>query len=172
MEPLITKILVPIDFSPASERAAQYAAALAQRLGASLHLVHVLELAALVNGPFEFYEPPSREFLDQVYWDTRSRLVAVGGTLESGFVRVSSEVRHGTPAESIRAATIDYGADLVIMSTHGRSGLSHLLMGSVAEQVIRTSRCPVLVLRDCGQVHVHRPVPAEMTDLEPVGQLG
>jgi len=171
MEPLIDKILVPIDFSPASERAARYAASLARRLGASVHLVHVLEPAALVKGPFEFYGPPSPAFLDQLYWDTRARLVAVGSTLEYGFVRVSSEVRHGTPAESIRAATVDYGADLVIMSTHGRTGLSHLLMGSVAEQVIRTSRCPVLVLRDCGQVHVHRPFPAEATDLEPAGNL-
>ena len=66
MEPLIAKILVPIDFSPASERAAQYAAALAQRLGASLHLVHVLEPAAMVKGPFEFYGTPPREFLDQL----------------------------------------------------------------------------------------------------------
>jgi nucleotide-binding universal stress UspA family protein len=170
MDALIEKVLVPIDFSPASERAAQYGASLARRLSASLHLVHVLEPAAMVKGPFEFYEPPSREFLDQLYWNTRSRLVALGSTLEGGFLRVSSEVRHGTPAESICAATIDYGADLVVMSTHGRSGLSHLLMGSVAEQVIRTSRCPVLVLRDCGQVHVHRPAVAEVAELEPVGQ--
>jgi nucleotide-binding universal stress UspA family protein len=158
MDHLMQKILVPIDFSEASERAAEYAAALARRLGASLHLVHVVEPAEMVKGPFEFFEAPSPEFLDRLYWATRSRLVMLGGSLEGGQVPVSSEVRHGTPAESIRAATIDYGADLVIMSTHGRSGLSHLLMGSVAEQVIRTARCPVLVIRDCGQVHVHRPV--------------
>ena len=170
MDPLIAKILVPIDFSEGSERAAHYAAALARRLGATVHLVHVLEPAAMVKGPFEFYEPPSREFLDRLYWDTRSRLVAVGSKLEVGFVRVASEVRHGTPADCIRDAIVDYGTDLVVMSTHGRSGLSHLLMRSVAEQVIRAARCPVLVLRECGQVHVHRPVPEDVADLEPVGE--
>ena len=161
MDALIAKVLVPVDFSEGSERAAHYAAALARRLGASVHLVHVLEPAAIFTGPFEFYEPPSRELLDRLYWDTRSRLIALGSTLEVGFVHVSSEVRHGTPAECISAAIVDYGADLVVMSTHGRTGLSHLLMGSVAEQVIRTARCPVLVLRECGQVHVHRPGPEE-----------
>ena len=159
MNSLIQKIVVPIDFSDASKHAAQYAAALARRLDASLHLVHVLEPSEMVTGPFEFYGGPPAEFLDQLYWSKRSQLVAIGAGLD-GDVRVTSEVRHGTPAECIRDAAVDYGADLVIMSTHGRSGLSHLLMGSVAEQVIRTARCPVLVIRDCGQVHVHRPATA------------
>jgi universal stress protein A len=157
MDPIIQKILVPVDFSEASERAAHYAAALARRLGASLHLVHVLEPSEMVQGPFELFEVPSPEFLNRLYWAKRTRLVKLGSGLEGGAVPVTSEVRHGTPADSVRAAAIDYGADLVIMSTHGRSGFSHLLMGSVAEQVIRTARCPVLVVRDCGQVHVHRP---------------
>ena len=153
---LIQKIVVPIDFSDASKHAAQYAAALARRLDASLHLVHVLEPSEMVTGTFEFYGGPSAEHLDRLYWSKRSQLIAVSAGLD-GDVRVTNEVRHGTPAVSIRDAAVDYGADLVIMSTHGRSGLSHLLMGSVAEQVIRTARCPVLVIRDCGQVHVHRP---------------
>jgi universal stress protein A len=156
MNPLIQQIVVPIDFSDASVRAAQYAAALARRLDASVHLVHVLEPSEMVGGTFEFYGGPPAEYLDRLYWKRRSQLVAVGASLGDG-VHVTSEVRHGTPADSIKNAAIDYGADLVIMSTHGRSGLSHLLMGSVAEQVIRTARCPVLVVRDCGQVHVHRP---------------
>lgn len=157
MEPVIQNIVVPIDFSEASTRAAQYAAALARRLDASLHLVHVIEPTELAGGALEFFGGPPAALLDQLYWAKRSQLVAIGTSL--GNVSVTSEVRHGTPADSIKNAAIDYGADLVIMSTHGRSGLSHLLMGSVAEQVIRTARCPVLVVRDCGQVHVHRPVP-------------
>ncbi len=156
MNAVIQRIVVPIDFSNESTQAAQYAAALARRLDASVHLVHVLESSDMPGGPFEFHGRPAAELLDQLYWQTRQHLVAVGAGLEGG-VHVTSEVRHGTPADSIRQAAIDYGADLVIMSTHGRTGLSHLLMGSVAEQVIRTARCPVLVVRDCGQVHVHRP---------------
>jgi universal stress protein A len=156
MNPDVRKIVVPIDFSDASTRAAPYAAALARRLDASVHLVHVLEPSELAGGPLEFYGAPPAEFLDHLYWRKRQQLVAIGANLEGNII-VTSEVRHGTPADSIRQAAIDYGADLVIMSTHGRTGLSHLLLGSVAEQVIRTARCPVLVIRDCGQVHVHRP---------------
>ena len=163
---LIQNIVVPIDFSDASTRAAQYASALARRLDASLHLVHVMEPSEMVNGPFEFYGGPPAEFFDRLYWAKRSQLGGVAATLEAG-VPVTIEVRHGTPADCIRDAAIDYGADLVIMSTHGRSGLSHLLMGSVAEHVIRTARCPVLVVRDCGQVHVHRPV-AVTAEVAPV----
>jgi len=157
MNPLIQRIVVPIDFSDASTHAAHYAAALARRLDATLHLVHVLEPSEMAAGPFEFHGRPASELLDQLYWNKRQQLVAIGAGLD-GNVHVTSEVRHGTPADSIRQAAIDYGADMVIMSTHGRTGLSHLLMGSVAEQVIRTARCPVLVVRECGQVHVHRPV--------------
>jgi universal stress protein A len=156
MNPVIQKVIVPIDFSDASVHAAQYAAALAMRLDASVHLVHVFEPSEMAAGPLEFYGGPPTTSLDQLYWKKRSQLVLIGAGLD-GHPRVTSEVRHGTPADSIRQAAIDYGADLVIMSTHGRTGLSHLLMGSVAEQVIRTARCPVLVVRDCGQVHVHRP---------------
>lgn len=156
MNSVIQKIVVPIDFSPASLNAAQYAAALARRLDASLHLVHVFEPSEMAGGPLELYGGPSAASVDQLYWKKRSQLVAISAGLD-GHPQVTSEVRHGTPADSIRQAAVDYGADLVIMSTHGRTGLSHLLMGSVAEQVIRTARCPVLVVRDCGQVHVHRP---------------
>ena len=156
MHPVIQKIVVPIDFSDASTRAAQYAAALARRLEASLHLVHVLEPPDLAGTPLEQYGRTPAGFLDQIYWEKRHQLVAIGADLERD-VTVTSEVRHGRPADAIGQAVVDYGADLVIMSTHGRTGLSHLLMGSVAEQVIRSARCPVLVVRDCGQVHVHQP---------------
>ncbi len=161
METAIKNIVVPVDFSEASERAASYAAALAGRMDASIHLIHVLEPSEMLTGPFEFYEVPTPAQLDRVYWGARKRLIGLGDKVAPG-QRVSTEVRHGVPFQVITAAVIDYGADLVVMSTHGRSGLSHLVMGSVAEQVIRSAACPVLVIRDCGQVHVRRPgsVPA------------
>ena len=62
----------------------------------------------------------------------------------------------GDAAESIRDAARHYGADLIVMATHGRTGLSHAISGSVTEEVIRTASCPVLVLRDSGTVRVHR----------------
>jgi nucleotide-binding universal stress UspA family protein len=93
----------------------------------------------------------------------RHRLVALTDKLAPGVER-SSEIRQGDPTDAIIAAVVDYGADLVVMSTHGRSGLSHLLMGSIAEHVIRSVHCPVLVVRDCGRVHVYKPSRFESTD--------
>ena len=160
MDALITKIVVPIDFSPSSERAANYAAALARRVGASLHLIHALEPPALTRGPSGAYEIQSGEHLDDLYWAARTRLSALGEKL--GLERrISKEVRPGLAFKVITAAVIDLGADLVVMSTHGRSGVSHLLMGSVAERVIRSSACPVLIVRESGQAHVHRPAATE-----------
>jgi nucleotide-binding universal stress UspA family protein len=163
MDAFINRIVVPVDFSESSERAVSYAAALARRLGASLHLIHALEPPALTRGPLEFYESASAEHLNDVYWTARRRLNALSQKLALR-VATSKEVRPGLASEVITAAVIDLGADLVIMSTHGRTGLSHLLLGSVAEQVVRSAVCPVLMIRDGGQVHVHRPTSGESTN--------
>ena len=157
MDAVIQRILVPVDFSDASERAAKYAAALARRLNASLQLIHAVDAPALTPGPFEVYHPDTTALVERLNQDARARLTALAGGLDMPTNAISTEVRSGSAPESITNAALDYGADLVIMSTHGRTGLSHLLMGSVAERVIRAARCPVLVIRDCGQVHVHRP---------------
>ena len=155
MEAVIKKIVVPVDFSASSERAVSYAAALAGRLGASLHLIHALETT---RGAFS--ERPSAEYLDDLYWNARTCLSALSQKLSLG-EGTSKEVRPGLASKVIAAVVIDLGADLVIMSTHGRTGVSHLLMGSVAEEVMRSARCPVLMIRDCGRAEVHRAAPLE-----------
>jgi universal stress protein A len=160
MDPLIRKILVPTDFSESAGRGATYAAALARRLGASLHLVHVIEADALAHRPFDSYAKESNTPDTGLYQHARRQLAVEADRLNAAQGRslsISTEVRGGLPAKAISGAIIDYGADIVVMATHGRTGLSHLLMGSVAEDVIRLSRSPVLVVRDCGQAHVHRP---------------
>jgi universal stress protein A len=162
MNALIKKILVPVDFSASSERAANYAATLARQLGASLHLVHALEPCELVRGPFEFFESPSAGHLDDLYWAARTRLTVLSRKLGLAD-RTSKEVRPGLASEVIKGAAVDLGADLVIMSSHGRSGLSHLLMGSVAERVMRSVPCPVLIIRDSERLEVHQPVTVEST---------
>jgi nucleotide-binding universal stress UspA family protein len=154
METLIKRVVVPIDFSDASERAGTYAATLARQLGASVHFVHAMEPG----------EGPRSE---RAYWVVRHRLVALSDRIASDVER-SSEIRQGDPADAITAAVVDYGADLVVMSTHGRSGLSHLLMGSIAEHVIRSVNCPVLVVRDCGRVHVYKPYAFESANAHEV----
>ena len=160
MEPVIRKILVPTDFSESAARGVTYAAALARRLGASLHLVHVIEAEALAHGPSDSYADDAKAPETRVYQDARRRLGEEADRLHTASatpLSISTEVRDGLPAKAIGNAIIDYGADIVVMATHGRTGLSHLLMGSVAEQVIRQSPAPVLVVRECGQAHVHRP---------------
>src|SRR5262245_49783155 len=161
MECLMSKIVAPVDFSEPSKRTARYAASLARRVGASLSLVHVLDLPSIAKVPLASRDADARG--ERLYQDARERLMALGSTLPIAKRRLSVEVRRGPVAESITQAAIDYGADLVIMATHGRSALSHLLIGSVAERVIRTARCPVLVVRSCGQVHVHAPGTTEST---------
>jgi universal stress protein A len=134
----IRKIAVPTDFSDASDRALDYAAALARGTGASLYLIHVLR--------------------DQAqYHDARARLAVAADQHTHGIPRVTMEVRDGEPADSIAEAALHYGADLVVLATHARTGLAHLLNGSVAERLIRIASCPVLVLRDLETVRVLEP---------------
>ena len=135
---VVKRIAVPTDFSEASDRAVAYAAALARRVGASVYLMHVLR--------------------DQSqYHLARVRLGALADRLTCGVPRVALEVRGGAPADSIAEAAVHYGADLIVMATHARSGLAHLLSGSVAERLIRIASCPVLVLRDAETVRIDQP---------------
>jgi universal stress protein A len=157
MERMIQKIVVPIDFSEASERAARYAARLAFRLDASLHLIHVLSEIPVSPGPLEFYTGESAESREQRYQHALDGMTALTKSIAADPTWCTTEVRSGAIAENVAKAVVDYGADLVIMSTHGRTGLSHLMMGSVAERVIRTAPCPVLAIRGCGRVEMHRP---------------
>ena len=159
MSTQIQKIVVPIDFSDISERAALYAESVARALNATLYLVHVQPPADL--RPHRF-GPVVRatDSPDHSYQAARRRLDGLARRLASETLRVISEVRTGETAESIAQASVHYGADLVIMGTHGRTGVAHLLAGSIAEQVVRTAPCPVLLLRGSGQVPLHRADPA------------
>lgn len=146
--PIIKRIVVPTDFSEASDRAVEYAAALGRRVGASVYLMHVLKNQGH-------------------YHVARARLGALADRLTKGVPHVALEVRDGDPAVSVAQAALHYGADLVVMATHARTGLAHLLSGSVAERLIRIACCPVLVLRDTEVVRIDQPVEA----YEEVGEL-
>jgi universal stress protein A len=143
----IRTILAPTDFSPHSERAVRYACGLAQRLGSELHLLHVLsEIVPAGPDPLlmpvmppEYYqenEDRSRE--------TLSKLIQPDwGTPRS----VITAVRWGSPVEVISAYAEDQKIDLIVIATHGRTGLSHVFLGSVAERIVREAPCPVLTIR-------------------------
>ncbi len=146
------RILVPIDFSVCSLAALEHALAMAGRFGSSVDVLHVWSLPRTL-GPSDAVALPGHrhETVAAFAGSQRSQLldelmVDVAGR----GVEVRSRVDCGDPsAEIIRIAEAD-GYDLIVMGTHGRSGLSHLLRGSVAEQVIRRAPCPVLTIRVVG----------------------
>jgi nucleotide-binding universal stress UspA family protein len=139
------RILVPIDFSAASGAALDAATVIAAQFGASMHLLHVLPEnglgGALGSEVFAAEAPEVRTLrLTNARDRLRHRIPATSRI-------VTTEVIFGAPAEKIAAYADDNDFDLIVMGTHGRTGQSHVLMGSVAERVVRTAQCPVMTTR-------------------------
>ena len=145
---MFTRILVPTDFSPASDAALGCARRLATRFGGSLHLLHVLDDLS-VGGTFgsEFYLADSPDMRTARLNDARERLAHRVMPDDRSQVHATPEVIFGRSAQTIVDYAADGDVDVIVMGTHGRSGMAHLLMGSVAERVIRTAPCPVLTVR-------------------------
>lgn len=143
----IKKILVPIDFSEAGKPALNYAKSLAQVTGASIHLVHVMERIYQASPTYVTGE------LTYVQLDTarmREVITRKIGALQVGVFRgfkTTFEIREGVTHYEIVDAIKPAKADLVVMATHGYTGLRHVLLGSTTERVIRHAPCPVLVVR-------------------------
>ena len=143
----IRSILAPTDFSAHSERALRYACGLAERLGSELHLVHILS-DVLPTGPdpllMPVMPPEYYEENEERARETLGRLLdPAWGSPRS----VVTAVRWGSPVETIVAYAEDLRVDLLVIATHGRTGLSHVLLGSVAERIVREAPCPVLTVR-------------------------
>lgn len=136
----IRRILCPVDFSKASDAAVAYATELARRLGAELSLVHALRVPnlPLTEGM------AGVELLAALQKDLERALSEQAERLTG--VSADTQVVEGTPHVVIRRMAKDTGADLVVMGTRGRSGLGRLLLGSVAERVVQTSKIPVLTV--------------------------
>ncbi|HKE83095.1 MAG TPA: universal stress protein [Vicinamibacterales bacterium] len=132
-------ILVPTDFSPTSDAALHYATQMALALGARLYLMHV---PGKTGEHFEANYP-----LGRFETATRERLSSFLTKDELEQLRPEYALRVGAPAEEIVRYADLCDADLIIMGTHGRTGIAHALIGSVAEQVARVAPCPVLLVR-------------------------
>ena len=145
MKPAITTILVPTDFSPASKGALAYARLLTERFGASLHVVHVCEEAVMAAAWTEGYAMSLLQLREQIKESSEKQLAALVAGL--GAVPASTEVLSGSPAKAIVEAARARKASVIVMGTHGFGALNHLLLGSVAERVVRTAPCPVLTVR-------------------------
>ena len=153
----ITRILVPTDFSATSDEALAYAKTLAGRFGASLHLVHAFEdpytTAAFASEMYSTVPISLRdELVQQAEQSLAERLPADQKTYFNGTTAIVT----GTPAKTILEYAATVGADLIVMGTHGRSGMAHLLLGSVAERVLRAATAPVLTIREAPEGAVTR----------------
>lgn len=150
----VHRILVPVDFSDCSLEALEYAALLAQRSGAALSLLHVLEPVSY-GLDFTLSLESKR---DEVRARVTQRLAGFVEALAGAKIAADSHVRGGLPADSILDSARTLPADVIVMGTHGRRGLSHMLSGSVTEAVLRQSRCPVLTVRSPKYAAGHRRV--------------
>ena len=139
----IRSILVPIDFSPASEKALAYAVPLAKVCGAKLTLLHVLEPVATPD----FAAFPLALDNERESRASRLQLERVASDLKIRSVAEKFLVRNGRAFNEITSAARTLKVDLIVISTHGRTGLKHVLMGSTAERVVQHAPCPVLVVR-------------------------
>jgi nucleotide-binding universal stress UspA family protein len=144
----ITRILVPTDFSPTADAALEYAFVLAERFGASLQLLHVLDDPFVVDGmAADAYIAEAPALRTAVLDDARERLRHRAAPREVLGQPIDTEVLFGHGARTIAEYAAERGVDLIVMGTHGRSGFAHLLLGSVAERLVRTAPCPVLTVR-------------------------
>lgn len=150
-----THILVPTDFSPASEAALACAKELAHTFEARVSLLHVItDPAATGMWTPEVYVPASEEARDRLIQQARQRLEEALTADERVKFNVAIEARVGSAAEGIQQFAREQHVDLIVMGTHGRRGLSHMLLGSVAERVVRTAPCPVLTTHAVPQPQV------------------
>jgi nucleotide-binding universal stress UspA family protein len=140
----LRRILCPTDFSDVSLRAEAYAAALASHYEATLHLLHV-------DPPLPLMAPYGEVPVDiRLFEEQRAQavadLAAAKTRAQTSGITVETSLRGGHAAREILEVVRDQSADLVVLGTHGRSGVEHLLLGSVAEKVLRKAPCPVLVV--------------------------
>lgn len=146
---MFKKILCPVDFSEFTKDVVAYAADISRQYGAELHVLHVIPNLTYFT-PYESFLTPEnlvameKNIQDEVDRDFKKVLSAVG-------IDVRKVVRTGVAFVEI----IDYakteGIDLIVMGTHGRSGIEHILIGNVAEKVVRKSPCPVMTIRPRGK---------------------
>jgi nucleotide-binding universal stress UspA family protein len=152
---MITRILVPTDFSEPSEAALTYARAIARQFGATFHLLHVVE-TPFVPGRFssEIYIPETPVLISDLIQEAKLKLARRLLPSDKAHYTATKEIIVGSPAKTIVQYAAEQKFDLIVMGTHGRTGLGHLLMGSVAEHVVRSASCPVLTVHATGKEYI------------------
>jgi nucleotide-binding universal stress UspA family protein len=146
---MYSKILVAVDESETSHHALQQAIELARKLSATLRMIHVLDMSWLVIGPevaidTEAMSAARRGVGENTIATARDTARAAGFEAEDALIETETPIQQ--VAEAIAKEASRWGADLVVLGTHGRRGFQHLMLGSVAERVVRRSVVPVLLI--------------------------
>jgi nucleotide-binding universal stress UspA family protein len=141
----VQHILVPTDFSEDADQALNDAIELAHTLQARLTLLHAIYLAATAVGSLLAYSLEG--YLQAMEAEAREHLQTLLKRVHQAGLQGEAVMIHDVPFQAILDAAKDKDVDLIVMGTHGRTGLTHALMGSVAERVVRMAPCPVLVTR-------------------------
>lgn len=142
-------ILAPTDFSHHAEAAVKSAFELAEQFDATVHLVHTLAepVSAIAPEPMIVAAPPP-EFYEESEKTCKEALQKVASQFGKPDTKVQTAALWGSPVDTVLEYAQREPIDLIVISTHGRTGLSHVLLGSVAESIVRNAPCPVLTLRD------------------------
>ena len=158
MNSTITRILVPTDFGACSDTAIHYAADLATHFRASLELLHVVE-DPFLSGAWspEAFVAGADNLLEEVIDSARIRLASVAAAVAARGIAAEITVLSGPPSSRIVERAGAGNFDLIVMGTHGRTGLSHVVLGSVAERVQRTAPCAVLTVKADDKTNSHSP---------------
>jgi len=140
------RILCPVDFSSYSKAALEEAMSLAKAMSADLCLVHAYQNPAYVL-PMSGYVGPTADMVTKIREQLVQELEGMAADCRKAGIQTETLVIEGVPYDAIVTRANEWKADLIVMGTHGRTGLSHALAGSVAERVVRLAKCPVLVTR-------------------------
>lgn len=142
----VKNILLPTDFSKTSLAAAEYAVNLAMQYGAKIHLLHVLEKTPPIL-TIRTLDLSREKIIESIESDAKAQLEKITEKIKKhGNVEIIPAIRKGLDYEEIINYSKEKKIDIIVIATHGRTGLLHTLLGSVAEKVIRYSKTPVLVI--------------------------
>ena len=145
------KILVPIDFSEHSRKSVSYATRFASRYPATLQILHVFEIPDYAVAQYGYRQQSCGQLESQINaaeQEARDNLIAFEKLLLDRGIKVEAYLRVGCPFDEIVQMANHLGVDLIIIGSHGCTGLRHLLLGSTAERVVQHARCPVLVVKE------------------------
>lgn len=140
-------ILVPVDDSPISYAAVEHALSLAKLAGAKVTILSVVAVDPFVGVDFYQVAPAVTDYFMQAESQAKQQLQEIAGSFVRDGIEIATKIYHGSASEGIIFVADEIGADLIIMGSHGRTGVKRLLLGSVARAVLTESHIPVLIVK-------------------------